>query len=299
MSLHYRQGESALGVIVGSLAGQNWHRQVRQRGLSGKEAFNYAFDKTVAVGKKYGFSPMGIDFGVASIAWASEKELDELRGKIKENNLFPMVGFGGVAVSNDAEVRKASLAEVRQSLQVVKSFGARTSNFGCRRNGRVTPSGQIKYAVMQLKEIGKMAADLGIRICQENFDWWDSYELVQICQEVGMDNVGIQSDTGNWLIVAEDPVEATKRCLPYTMHAHVRDYVLENDTYNGVAVGAGLIDFEKILPLLAEAGKKDDIVFSMEVDTDDRDEDECAADSYQYLKEWCQKNGHGEALGKK
>lgn len=288
-----------MGVIVGSLAGQNWHRQVRQRGLSGKEAFYYAFDKTVEVGKKYGFSPMGIDFGVASIAWASEKELDELRGKIKENNLFPMVGFGGVAVSNDAEVRKASLEQVRKNLQIVKTFGARTSNFGCQRNGRVTPSGQIKYAVLQLKEIGKMAADLGIRVCQENFDWWDSYELVQICQEVGNPSVGIQSDTGNWLIVREDAVEATRRCLPYTMHAHVRDYVLEDDTYNGVAVGAGLIDFEKILPLLAEAGKKEDIVFSMEVDTDDRDEDTCAADSYQYLKDWCLKNGHGEALGKK
>ena len=288
-----------MGVIIGSLAGQNWHRQVRQKGLSGREAFYYAFDKTVEVGKKYGFSPMGIDFGVRSLAWASEKDLDELRGKIKENNLFPMVGFGSVAVSNDAEVRKASLAEIRKNLQVVKAFGARTSNFGCDRNGRVTPSGMIKYAVMQLKEVGKMAADLGIQICQENFNWWDSYELVQICQEVGLDNVGIQSDTGNWLIVREDPVEATRRCLPYTMHAHVRDYVLEDDTYNGVAVGAGLIDFEKILPMLAEAGKKEDIVFSMEVDTDTYDEDKCAADSYEYLKSWCQKNGHQEAFGKK
>ena len=91
-------------------------------------------------------------------------------------------------------------------------------------------------------------------------------------------------------------VAATERCLPYTMHAHVRDYVLENDTYNGVAVGAGLIDFEKILPLLARAGGGEDIVFSMEVDTDDRDEDQCAQDSYQYLKDWCLKNGHGEHI---
>lgn len=282
-----------MGVIIGSLAGQNWHRQVRQRGLTGKEAFYYAFDKTVEVGKKYGFNPMGIDFGVTQLlTWANEKDLDELRGKIKDNNLFPMVGFGAVAVHNDAEVRKANLEQVRKNLQVASTFGIRTSNFGCARNGRITPAGQIKYAIMQLKEIGKMAADLGIRICQENFDWWNSYELVQICNEVGMENVGIQSDTGNWLILTEDPVEATRRCLPYTMHAHVRDYVLEADTYNGVAVGAGLVDFGQILPMLAEAGQKEDIVFSMEVDTDDRDEDQTAADSYQYLKDWCLKNGH-------
>ena len=41
-----------MGVIIGSLAGQNWHRQVRQRGLTGREAFYYAFDKTVEVGKR-------------------------------------------------------------------------------------------------------------------------------------------------------------------------------------------------------------------------------------------------------
>ena len=285
-----------MGVIIGSLAGQNWHRQVRQRGLTGREAFYYVFDKTVEVGKRFGFDPMGIDFGVGSIAWASESDLDELRGRIRENNLYPMVGFGGVAVSNDAEVRKASLEEVRRNLQIVESFGARTSNFGCQRNGRVTPSGQIKYAVSQLKEIGKMAADLGIRICQENFNWWDSYELIQICQEVGLENVGIQSDTGNWLIVREDPVAATERCLPYTMHAHVRDYVLENDTFNGVAVGAGLIDFEKILPLLAGAGGEEDIVFSMEVDTDDRDEDEELHKSYAFIKDWLIRNRHTKYL---
>jgi sugar phosphate isomerase/epimerase len=274
-----------LGVIIGSLAGQNWHRQVRQRGLAGREAFYYAFDKTVEVGKRFGFDPMGIDFGVASIAWANERDLDELRGKIKENNLYPMVGFGRVAVSNDAEVRKASLEDVRRNLQIVKGFGARTSNFGCDRNGRITPSGQIKYAVSQLKEIGKMAADLGIRICQENFNWWDSYELVQICQEVGLENVGIQSDTGNWLILGEDPLGATEKVLPHTLHAHVRDYAFENDTYNGVALGDGIVDFPRILPVLARA-PVDEIVFSMEVDTDDRDEDDAADRSFAYLKDW-------------
>lgn len=80
------------------------------------------------------------------------------------------------------------------------------------------------------------------------------------------------------------------------MHAHVRDYVLENDTYNGVAVGAGLVDFEKVLPLLAQAGEKEDVIFSMEVDTDDRDEDQCAHDSYAYLKNWLIKSGHTEHL---
>ncbi|MBM4419028.1 MAG: sugar phosphate isomerase/epimerase [Chloroflexi bacterium] len=286
-----------MAVIIGSLAGQNWHRQVRQRGFAGREAFYYAFDKTVAAGKKFGFSPMGIDFGVHSLGWASARDLDELRGKIRDSGLFPMVGFGPVAVHYDIEVRRDSLAQIRKNLELVKTFGCQVSNFGCARNGRITREGQIAIAIAMLREVGKMAADLGLRICQEDFDWWRSDELIRISVETGLDNVGIQSDTGNWLILGENPVDATRRCMPWTYHAHVRDYLLEGGTYNGVAVGAGLVDFERILPMLAEAGRERDFVFSMEVDTDDRDEDQCADDSYAYLKAWCVANGHTKYVG--
>jgi sugar phosphate isomerase/epimerase len=285
-----------MGIIIGSLAAQNWHRQVRQKGLGPAEAFDYVFNKTVEIRKEFGFSPMGIDFGVRSLPDTSRGYLEELKARLKENDLVAMVGFGSVAVHNDAEVRAASLAEARRNLEVAAYLGARTSNFGCQRNGRMTREGQIKVAIQMLKEIGQIAKDHGIRICQENYDYWRSDELIRICMETGLDNVGIQSDTGNWLILGEDPVEATRMCLPYTMHAHVRDYVLENDTYNGVAVGAGLVDFERVLPLLAQAGEKEDVIFSMEVDTDNRDEDQCAHDSYVYLKDWLMKNGHTEHI---
>ncbi|HLG51371.1 MAG TPA: sugar phosphate isomerase/epimerase family protein [Chloroflexota bacterium] len=285
-----------MGIIIGSLAAQNWHRQVRQRKLTPAEAFDYVFEKTAAIGREFGFSPMAIDFGVRSLPDTSRSYLDELKARLRENDMIAMVGFGSVAVSNDAEVRAASIAEARRNLEIAAYLGARTSNFACARNGRVTHEGQIKIAIQMLREIGRIAQEYGIRICQENYDHWTSDELIRICRETGLDNVGIQSDTGNWLILGEDPVEATRKCLPYTFHAHVRDYVLENDTYNGVAVGAGLVDFERVLPLLAQAGEKEDIIFSMEVDTDDRDEDQCARDSYTYLKDWLIRSGHTEHL---
>jgi len=285
-----------MGIIIGSLAGQNWHRQVRQKKLSQPEAFNYVFEKTARIGREFGFAPMGIDFGVRSLPTIDRSFLDELKARLKQNNLYAMVGFGSVAVSNDAEVRKASLDDAARNLEAVAYLGARTSNFSCMRNGRMTAQGQIRVAIQMLQQIGRIAKDHGIRICQENFNSWKSDDFIAICEGVGLDNVGFQSDTGNWLIVGENPVEATRKMLPYTMHAHVRDYVLENDTYNGVAVGAGLVDFEKVLPLLAQAGEKEDIVYSMEVDTDDRDEDQCAHDSYVYLKKWLIANGHTEHL---
>ena len=70
----------------------------------------------------------------------------------------------------------------------------------------------------------------------------------------GLDNVGINNDVGNWLIINEDPVLASKKVLPYTFHSHIRDYVLEGGTYDGVAVGDGLVDFEAALPGRGEGG---------------------------------------------
>jgi sugar phosphate isomerase/epimerase len=142
-----------------------------------------------------------------------------------------------------------------------------------------------------LRRIAPTARSLGLRITQENYDYFGSADLVRICQAVGEPHVGVHSDTGNWLILGEDPVAATEAVLPYTLHAHVRDYVVENDTYNGVALGDGLVDFERVLPVLARA-PVEELIFSMEVDTDDRDEDEAAERSYAHLAAWLAKNGY-------
>jgi sugar phosphate isomerase/epimerase len=285
----------AMGIIVGSLAGQNWHRQVNLAGLEGRARFDYVFEKTAAIGREFGFSPMGIDIGVAVVG-TDRGYLDEVKARLRENDMLATVSFGQVAVTNDAWVRQRSLEMAATNLEAAAYLGARVAPFHCARNGRVTREGQIRFAIELLTEVGRIAGELGLRICQENFDSFNSEQLIRITVGTGRDNVGIQSDTGNWLILGEDPVEATRACLPHTFHTHVRDYVLENGTYNGVALGAGLVDFERVLPLLAQRGATGDIVFSVEVDTDDRDEDECARDSFAYLKDWLIRNGHTEHI---
>ena len=282
-----------MGIIVGSLARQNWHRQARQRGRSRAEAEEAAFEKTAAIGREFGFRPMGID--IDQRAFGGGRDANEaLKARLAENDMVPVASFGPVVVSNDAMVRQANLDRIRRELEEIAVLGARTATFHVQYHGRVTREGQVRFTVQMLREIGPIAAGYGIRVCQEDYDYFASAELLRICREVDLPNVGIHSDTGNWLLLGEDPVEATRACLPYTLHAHVRDYVLENETYNGVALGEGLVDFPRVLPILAEAGREDDIIFAVEVDTDDRDEDEAALESYRYLKRWLVANGHTE-----
>ncbi len=103
--------------------------------------------------------------------------------------------------------------------------------------------------------------------------------------------MGILNDTGNWLILNEDPLFATRKCLPRTFHAHVRDYVLEKGVYNGVALGRGLVDFPALLPVLAQAATKERMAFTVELDTDNRDEDEELHEADGSAKAWLVANG--------
>jgi sugar phosphate isomerase/epimerase len=275
-------------IIIGSLAPQNWHRQARR--LPPERRFDFVYDKTVAIARKFGFDRMGIDFGLNYLPTTDRSYLAELRARMQADRIVPAVGLGGLALTNDAEVRAESVAALQANMEQVVALGAERAFFGCQFLGRVTREGRINFCVDMLRQVAPTAARLGLRMTQENYDYFTAADLVRICKEVGQPHVGIHSDTGNWLITGEDPVAGTEVVLPYTLHAHVRDYVVENGTYNGVAVGDGVVDFVRVLPLLAKA-PVEELIFSMEVDTDDRDEDREADRSYVYLADWLARNG--------
>ena len=281
-----------MGLLVGSLSNQNWHRQMRRMNLDQTRRLDYMIDKTAAVGKEFGFSPMGIDLSVSALPTFDRSYVQEFKARLAENDLTETMGVGGVVLSYDEEVRLGALNTGFQHLEVVAQLGGHTATFGCGMNGRVTREGRIRLAIDSIGRLGKAARDLGVRICQEDWDYFTSDDLIRICEGTGLENVGIQSDTGNWYILGEDPLFATKKCLPLTFHTHVRDYAIEGGTYNGVALGRGIVDFPNILPLFAQRAENDRLILSMEVDTDDRDEDEAAHASYQYLKEWLIATGH-------
>jgi sugar phosphate isomerase/epimerase len=259
---------------------------MRRLNLDPAARLDYMIAKTTAVAKEFGFSPMGIDLGLTALPSLDRSNLDEFKARLVENDLAAMLHVGGIALSYDDEVRQAALSVGYRQLEAVAYLGVRTVGFSCGMNGRVTREGRIRLAIDAVGQLGRRARDLGIRICQEDYDYFTSDDLIRICDGTGLDNVGIQSDTGNWLILGEDPVYATKKCVPYTFHAHVRDYVVENGVYNGVALGRGLVDFPNLLPVLVKAGERERLILSVEVDTDNRDEDEEAYESYRYLKAW-------------
>src|SRR5262245_24598585 len=209
---------------------------MRRLGLDAAGRLDYMIKKTTGIAKEIAFSPMSMDLGVSGLPTTDRRYLDELKARLAENNLWPVVHVRGASLSYDDEVREAALEVGKRDLEVAAYLGARTCGFYPGMNGRVTREGRIRIAIDAVRKLGEAARSQGLRICQEDYEYFTSDDLLRITEGTGLDNVGIQSDTGNWLILGEDPVFATKKCLPYTFHTHVRDYVLENGVYNGVAL---------------------------------------------------------------
>src|ERR1035437_8665555 len=137
----------SMGLLVGSLSNQNWHRQMRRLNLDQSRRLDHMIDKTAAIGKEFGFSPMGIDLSVSALPSIDRSYVEEIKARLTENNLTPTVYVGGVVLSYDEEVRLGALNTGYQHLQVAAQLGARTVGFGCGMNGRVTREGRIRLAI--------------------------------------------------------------------------------------------------------------------------------------------------------
>jgi sugar phosphate isomerase/epimerase len=98
----------------------------------------------------------------------------------------------------------------------------------------------------------------GIRLAIENHDRFKAAELVQIVESVGSDHVGICLDTTNSFGASEGPAVVVPTLAPYTVHLHIKDYVVFRSNANmgfiieGRPVGEGVLDVAWLLDSLAD-----------------------------------------------
>ena len=107
-----------------------------------------------------------------------------------------------------------------------------------------------------------LLADHGVTLAIELHFEFTTFELLRLFDMCGAQpggNLGICLDTMNLLTMLEDPVEATKRILPWVVATHVKDggLLLEDEGLCSFpcAVGKGLVDFPAIFDLLSSLGR--------------------------------------------
>lgn len=104
-----------------------------------------------------------------------------------------------------------------------------------------------------------------IRLAAENHGDYTADEMLWIVEAVGSPYFGVTFDTGNFLFVGDDPVEAMEKLARHTFATHIKDPAVDVRVRKGLppskwsflsstAVGEGLVDMERVLQLLAQAG---------------------------------------------
>jgi sugar phosphate isomerase/epimerase len=274
-------------VTLGVL-GDSYRRQLRRP--HDRPPVDIVLDKVSAIGDEFGIQPLGVDFGVGGLPQTDEAYLDELRGRLAERGLIPTVIVGSLMLHADEDLWRPLLERTIANLEVASRLGSPIGLFYMGYGGRVNREGRIRLAVEQIAHLADAAAVHGMLVTTENYDYFTSDDFLEIFERVNRPNVGLHTDTGNWLLLDEDPLTATRKMAPYTYHAHVRDYVLRDGVFTSVPIGQGALDFPPILAELMRIGNaRDRFVLAMEMDLDDGDaqaEDDAVRACARYMVDW-------------
>lgn len=274
-------------VMLGVL-GDSYRRQLRRP--QERPPVEIIMDKVSAVADEIGVRPFGVDFGAGKLPSTDAAYLDDLRTRLADRGLVPTVIVGSLNLNADHDIADPPLQKAIASLEVAHRLGSPLGLFYFGYAGRVTREGRIRLAVEQVAQLADAAADYGITVTTENYDYFTSRDFEEIFTKLNRPNVGLHNDTGNWLLLDEDPLEATKRMAPYTYHAHVRDYVLRDGVYTSVPIGQGEVEIPPILDELLRVGEeRDRFVMAMEMDLDSgtpEDEDQAVRECARYMARW-------------
>ncbi|WP_298237052.1 sugar phosphate isomerase/epimerase family protein [uncultured Algibacter sp.] len=122
---------------------------------------------------------------------------------------------------------------------------------------------QLKKLTLMFKEATKKAAQKGIHLAIENHIDYDSDEILQLVKAVDSDYFGVNFDTGNFLRVLDDPIQAMEKLAPYVKATHIKDLlpvkeipVNEWNFFSCVPTGKGIVDNMKLIQLLKDANYK-------------------------------------------
>lgn len=137
---------------------------------------------------------------------------------------------------------------------------------------RFEPHGpQIQTLIQMFSAAAKIAERHDIKLAVENHIDFNSDEILQIIKGVNSPSMGVNFDSGNFLRVLDDPIQAMEKLAPYVFATHIKDLrpvkgvpVTEWYFFSCVPTGEGLIENEKLAHLL----KKNNYKGFLAVETD-------------------------------
>jgi sugar phosphate isomerase/epimerase len=186
----------------------------------------------------------------------------------------------GVDLISGGEATHASIENAFKFLQGYQAFGGVTVSKFCttpmtHNRFRNDPplQQQLDLIIKNIKPVVRAAEDAGIVLAFENHLDYRAAEIVQIIETVDSPNLRFLFDTGNTVVVIEDPVEAAKIAAPYTVLCHLKDVRILPWTPSALFVaavlaaqlGRGNVDIEQICAIMhAKAPNPTNLCLSLE-----------------------------------
>ena len=118
---------------------------------------------------------------------------------------------------------------------------------------------QLEKLSKMFTEATKIAKSKNVKLAVENHIDYNSDEILSLIQNVNSPYFGVNFDSGNFLRVLDDPIQAMEKLAPHVMATHIKDLkpvkgVPVNQWYffSCVPTGEGLIPNEKLAQLLKQ-----------------------------------------------
>jgi len=82
---------------------------------------------------------------------------------------------------------------------------------------------QIETLIQMFGAAAKIAERHKLKIAVENHIDFNSDEILQIIKGVNLPNMGVNFDSGNFLRVLDDPIQAMEKLAPHVFATHIKD----------------------------------------------------------------------------
>ena len=122
---------------------------------------------------------------------------------------------------------------------------------------------ELRQAVKDLRQVVHLCAEYDVKIAFENHEYESSQDVLEVVRQVESEYVGAHIDTGNSMMVWEDPICAVKAMASCAVSTHFKDHMVimvnGQPMIVGVPLGTGNIDCPEIFRILVEQSPLDRI----------------------------------------
>jgi len=202
----------------------------------------------------------------------AQREVPEIMAMLHESGLIVSAyAIGNDLVQPDAQERARQVQRIRDGVDMAQQLGTPLLRvFSGSEKPSVSVDDGLRWIVDGLREGAAYAAERGITLVLENHGLFAGRadQVRQIIEIVDSPALRANLDTGNFLLVNQDPADAARDLAALTRYVHLKDFRpvgrdehveeaytgLDGVRFVGTVIGVGEVNLRAVLRALQDAG---------------------------------------------